>query len=813
MDQEQSIGRTWLLYALLAAATLAAYWPTLSNDFVNYDDPTYVTENVHVLKGLTRSGAAWAFQAGEAGNWHPLTWFSHMLDVKFFGVKPAAHHAVSLLFHIVNSVLVFLVLRRMTGALWRCALVAALFALHPLHVESVAWVSERKDVLSAFFFLLTLGAYSAYVGSTANRLRAGFYVLALVLFALGLMSKPMLVTVPCVLLLLDFWPLGRLRLSILYPPSSILASAAPPSASILPPPSSILVPSALPLRRVLLEKVPFLALAIGSSVITYIAQGTAVSSLEAVSVESRIANALVSYVSYLGKTIWPVDLAVFYPFEKNLPGTWVLGAALLLAGLTYGCVRQLRRSPWLAFGWFWFLGTLVPVIGLVQVGAQSMADRYTYIPSIGLFIALAWAVERLASARLSLKPLAVGCAVAGIAACGVLTWRQAGYWHDSTALFEHAIASTKDNWVAHSNLGSKLLAQGKLDMAEPHLVEALRIKPNWAEALVNLGTLRGKQGRVGEGEELLKRAQDIKPTASGYYNLGVQMVEQGKFAEAETQYLEALKLSSGFVEARYNLGIARAKQGRADEAARDYTAVIQLRPGYADARLSLGALLAGQKKYDQAIAQFQEILRIAPDNGDAHFNLAAALEAKGDLPGAATHYAEACRLRPQDVDARLALGLVLVYQGRMPEAATNLAEVLRMRPEARAHYFLAIALHTQGKVTEALPHYREAVRLAPKVPLYLNDLAWLLATHPDDRVRDGAEAVRLAESACQLSGGKEARFWGTLDAAYAEAGRFDEAVATATKARDLAQAAGQNDIAAAAEQRLQLYRQKKPYRQ
>jgi tetratricopeptide (TPR) repeat protein len=537
-----------------------------------------------------------------------------------------------------------------------------------------------------------------------------------------------------------------------------------------------------------------------------------VSSLEALPLEFRISNALISYLRYALKMVWPANLAVFYPLPRAWPPEWVAGAALVVVVVSVLALRLARRAPWLAFGWFWYLGTLVPVIGIVQVGQQAMADRYSYIPLIGLFVVVAWAGAEAARRWPKTRPWLAAGALAALAVCGGLTWRQTACWKSSTSLFEHALAATRDNYVAHNNLGALLSKAGDLAGAESHFAEAVRIKPNYAEGLGNLGSCREKQGRSAEAEELFARSLKAHPTAEAHYNLAILLTQQGRIEEAHAQYEAALRLKPKYVEAWYNLGTLESKQGRPAEAARDYAEALRLKPGHVESHLSLGAMLAGEKKFEEAMAHFRAVLKTAPDNADAHFNLAAALNAQGDYAGAEIHFAEACRLHPEDVEARKSLGLALLYQGKMAEAAAQFREVLRAQPDARMQYCLGLALDSQGQAAEALVHYREAARLSPGEPLYLNVLAWFLATNPKPELRNGPEAVRLAEKACQLSGGKEARLWGTLDAAYAEVGRFADAQATAAKARDLALAAGQPDIARQAEERMALYRAGKPYR-
>jgi tetratricopeptide (TPR) repeat protein len=789
---------------LLAFVTVGVYWPVAKQGFINFDDPDYVSSNPRAQAGLTMESIRWAFGSSYSSNWHPLTWLSHMLDCQLYDLKPAGHHITNLLFHIANSLLLFGLLQRLTGALWRSAFAAALFALHPLHVESVAWVSERKDVLSAFFFLLTVGAYARYAEAQSLRSKvqspgadaprttqhaSGYYVLALSLFALGLMSKPMLVTLPLVMLLLDHWPLRRLGQSAIS-----FGGAA--------------------FRRLVGEKVPFLALSLASCVVTFLAQRQvgAVHSLEDLPLRFRVANAIISYVRYSAKMIWPANLSVLYPLPAAWPIEWVLGAALLLAGITAWSLWRFSRAPYLAVGWFWYLGTLVPVIGLIQVGNQAMADRYTYIPLIGLMVMAVWSAAEIPERWPATRHWVAASGVAVLGACAVLTRQQLPHWRTSVTLFEHALTVTSRNVVAHNNLGACLLNEGNVAAAESHFAEAVRLRPGYLDAVLNLGISYERQGRTNDAFELVQRAAQMRPSPQAEYDLARLLFQQGKLVEAESHYQSALKLKPEFAEAWYHLGVLHTRQGRPEAAAQDYVAALRANPAFAQAHLDLGALLGGQKKFEEAIAHFNAVLRTDPDNADAHFNIAMVRNTQGDFAGAATHYAAAARLRPDDIDTHQNLALAFLFQGKLPEAATQFQIVLRARPGAWAHYYLALALDGQGQAAEAAAHYREAIRLEPKAPLYLNDLAWLLATCPRNDTRNGDEAVRLAEEACRLSGGKVARFWGTLDVAYAEAGRFEEAATTAAKARDLALAAGQPDIAQAAEERLALYRARKPYR-
>ena len=473
----------------LTIATLTVYWQAGNHEFINYDDITYVTGNPHLQAGFSPEGIIWAFTSGYAGNWHPLTWISHILDIQLYGMDPGRHHLTNVLFHIGNTLLLFLVFRRMTGALWRSAFIAAIFALHPLHVESVAWIAERKDVLSTFFWMLTMGAYVWYVE------RRGFlrYLLVLLFFILGLMAKPMLVTLPFVLLLLDYWPLSRFQFGH-------------QNGSIVIQRKSVVI-------RLICEKIPLFALAAASCIVTLFAQqsGGAVCSFSAFPINIRIANALVSYVGYIVKMLWPHQLAVLYPHPGMLPWIQVIGACLLLVFISMLAVMALKRYPWLIVGWVWYIVTLVPVIGLVQVGSQAMADRYTYVPLIGIFIMIAFGVPELLSGwryrKIGLSTMAVACLLVLMAT----TWFQVRYWANSVTLFERALAVTENNYVLHSNLGVTLFSKGKVDEAIGHFHDAMRINPRYAKAHNNLGTALIHKGKVKKAIAHFREALRIRP--------------------------------------------------------------------------------------------------------------------------------------------------------------------------------------------------------------------------------------------------------------------------------------------------------------
>jgi tetratricopeptide (TPR) repeat protein len=794
--------------AALLCGTFAAYAFVLRAGFINYDDIDYVTNNHYVKSGLTPHGVAWAFTTGYASNWHPLAWISLMLDSQLYGLRAAGFHLTNLLFHAANSVLLLATLRKMTGALWPSAFVAALFAWHPLHVESVAWIAERKDVLSAFFWLLTMLFYCRYVEALREKSprTKKLYFLTLLFFICGLMSKPMVVTLPFVLLLMDYWPLKRV-----YESKSATYEAKDGGPENQSAHSKA---GAISFGRILLEKIPFFSLALVSCVVTFVAQrvGGAVAPLEIVPLTQRIQNVPVSYVQYLIKMLWPSDLAVFYPLEPHWPVWKWAGAALLLVTISAAAIALAKKRPYLAVGWFWYVGTLVPVIGLVQVGEQALADRYTYLPLIGIFIALAWGVDDLTRtwpARCAFLKLA---ATAVLVACICLTTVQAGYWKDPITLFRHDLAVAKDNSVAHANIGEALDKQGKTEEAKAEFMKAMNLpgspralnglgelyaregdtakavsyfnaafrkRPLYSDAHYNFGNLLAIQGKYFEAAEHYALALREKPnSADAYNNLGAMCIRLGKTNEAMADFKAALRIDPDFPEAHSQLGGVLLSLGYADAARAEYAQAVRLKPGSVASRLRLGLLLGQKGELDEAIFQFLDVTKREPTNIAAYYNLAAAYAAQNKLDAAAENFAIAARLDPKDADVR----------GR-----------------------LAATLAVQGKTEEAVKVYREALRLKPDWPLPLRDLAWLLATNPKPAVRNGEEAVKLAEHANALLPKPNPIFLEALDAAYAEAGRFDDAIKTAEKVRQLATTAQQKQVADRAAQRIALYKTGKPF--
>ncbi len=632
---------------------LAVYWQVGGDAFVNIDDGLYVTDNPMVLRGVTSEGVSWAFSTFHAANWHPLTWLSHMLDVTLFGPSPGWHHRVNVLLHLLNTELLFFVLWGMTGGLWQSAFVAALFGVHPLHVESVAWVAERKDVLSTFFWISTMGAYLRYV----RRPGAGRYAAVMVLFALGLMSKPMLVTLPFVLLLLDVWPLAR------------LAQEGPAKPRPAQPPGATL-------QRLVLEKVPLLLMSAASCAVTYVAQARSatVSSLDNLPFASRIANASASSVTYLWQTLWPSGLAVFYPHPETmsaaLPAWRIAGSILLLCALSLLALRQARRRPFLAAGWFWYLGTLVPVIGLVQVGAQAHADRYTYLPLIGIFVAVAWGVPALVPER-RFRRLALGTA-AGVtlAALSAAAWVQAGYWRNSVTLFSRATAASRGNWFALNQLGLAYGDNGQNDRAISFYIESLRLRPAYPEAWNNLGHTYDKLGRDGEAVACYREALRIRPDfAEAWYNTGVTSEKLGRSEEAMACYREAVRLRPAHALAWYNLGGLVARLGRLPEAIGYFREAARLRPDYAPARYNLGLACARLGRLDEAIGHFRDAVRLQPDHADALYNLGVVEGRLGRFPEAIGHFRDAVRVRPDFAGGWQGLGLAYEKTGNPRDAA------------------------------------------------------------------------------------------------------------------------------------------------
>jgi Flp pilus assembly protein TadD len=616
---------------LLVAMTLAVYWPAVHCDFLNIDDTFYFTANHHVQTGLKPANIVWAFTTGYSSNWHPLTWLSLMLDAELFGKGPSGPHFTNLLLHLANTVLVFLLFRRLTAATWRSAFVAALFAWHPLHVESVAWIAERKDVLSTFFGLWALLFYAVYAqGVTGDQpspgsgtggtdratqtesIRSRFtfhvsrsYWLALLFFVLSLMSKPMLVTLPLVMLLLDWWPLQRIADCGLG-----IADAKSSARSVVGSPLH-------KFNRLLVEKWPFFLLSAISCVVTFIVQqkGGSVASLMKISLAGRIENIFVSYARYLGKTFWPVNLAVLYPHPGHWDAGLVVFSLLLFIGLSVAAVWLGRKHPYVPVGWYWFVGTLVPVIGLVQVGIQSMADRYTYLPLMGVFLVVAWSFDE-ARVKWRLPESLVIFLMGTILLAGAgVTRSQLSYWRDSETLFRHTLAVTENNYLACNNLGTSLSEKGQLAEAIDCFQRSLRIKPDNADALCNMGNAMTRSGRWNEAVDYYHRALQINPDqADVLSNLGMVLVNQKQYAGAMAYCEQAVRVNPDSPTAHNNLATVLFIERRFDEAARHYREALRLQPDNPQIYSNLGDTLLQLGQAAAAVEFYQAALRLNPNN-------------------------------------------------------------------------------------------------------------------------------------------------------------------------------------------------------
>jgi tetratricopeptide (TPR) repeat protein len=754
--------RDLAISAGLLALTLAAYWSVGSFEFLRYDDNQYVFENPHVAFGLNGPDLRWALTANVTGHWHPLTVLSHQLDVQLFGLKSGGHHAVNLAFHAINSLLVYWLFRRMTGEAWCSAMVAALFAMHPLNVESVAWIAERKNVLSTFLGLLSLIAYVGYV----RKPRFWRYLLVLVLFALGLTAKSMLVTLPFVFLLLDLWPLGRIAL----PASSSTEKESPPESAVANEKRQAATKRDRSKRRsnrrpprfagnsrdfwqsasrLILEKTPFFVLSLLCSAATVVFMKGLISSLEVVSMPVRLGNALPAYVAYLGKTFWPFSLAARYPLNLKPDSLPVFLSLLTLVAISVLAVWMLRRRRlYFAVGWFWFLGTLVPVIGLVHVGQQSMADRYAYTPLIGIFVMLVWGAADLA--RTWRIPPAIVAAVGAsiLLGCFFRTRDQLQYWRNTEALYVHALDLIPENFPLHKSLFASCLEQNRFDESMAHARAYLKYRPDDAD----VHTL-----------------------------LAATAIERKRWDEAEAHLKIALKANS---------------------------------PSYAAAHSHYGVLLSQRGNREEALNHFREAVRVAPDNTAIRENFAKAATAAGKWDDAAQQWRAVLRLDPRSAQAAGTLAEILLKQGRFDEAEIYGRQAIEIDPQNLDYlHNLAAVLLCAGKTRDAMAEWRKILRLQPDNVAALNDIAWIDATSADPALRNRTEAVNFAEKAAQLTKQRSIDVLDSLAAAYAEAGRFAEAVAAATKAVELAESSKRADQAAEIRIRVALYQSKKPYRE
>jgi tetratricopeptide (TPR) repeat protein len=761
----------------LAAAVLATYARTWGKDFdfINYDDDYYVTDNPHVQAGLTAEGLRWAFSSlFDADSWHPLTWLSLQLDAQLFGTPAAGYHRTNVLLHAANTVLLFWLLKRLTGAVWPSAAVAAFFGLHPAHVEAVAWVTARKDVLSTHFWLLATIAYTWYV----ERPGVGRYLLLLLFFALGLMAKPMLVTLPAVLLLLDYWPLARRQNS---------------------------------LRRLLLEKLPLMALVIPVVLLTLWSQPAGARAPTGVTPFDRVANALVSYVEYLRIAFWPVDLAILYPHPSAAPPAWqAVAAGVLLAALTCAFVRSGRTRGYFAVGWLWFLGTLVPVIGLVQhvgmSGPGALADRYTYVPYIGLFIVPAWAVADFCGRESRRMIFAAGLAGAALAWCLVLTWRQIDTWRDSEALWRHALAVTKNNSGAHAMLGKALADRGRTAGAVEQFEEALCLDPDNPTTHVNLAVALAALGKLDRAATHLERSLQLRP--------GEAVTPSGPDTAAEAAKrlppIERRQLAL----THFNLGSVREQQGRPREAAAEYEIAFAFDPQLTEAGVSLAESLTQRGAFEQARQQLDRMLESKPPPPRLHLVHAALgrlFKRQGKLAEALECYDRALQMHEDFAEAWNNKGAALEWLGRAEEAAECYGRAVALRPnEVAYHLNLGYAQYLCGAEESAQVQYRAALHLQPNWPASALAEAWARATHPDASRRDGKLALRMATLVSQATDDQLRLTLEARAAAHAELGQFDEAVMWQRRA---VERGADPALRAAAIQRLHLYEHCQPYRE
>ena len=744
MQRAQRLPTSRLIYFGLGLITLALYLPALHHGFVEYDDQQYVTENPRVQAGLTWKGLRWAF-GFYAGNWHPLAWLSHMLDCQLFAANAGGHHLTSILLHVASTLLLFSVLSRLTGMMWRSAAVAALFAWHPLHVESVAWVAERKDVLCGFFWMLTLWCY---VHFTAQRSPIRYFF-TLGSFVLCLMAKPMGVTLPFVLLLLDYWPLKRI-------------SAFPFQFSNL--------------KAMLLEKIPFLALSAIACGLTMRAQQIAIVSTAGLTIPQRIAHMFVAYNHYIVAMFVPRHLAVYYPYQIHLATLTLVGAVIVLGLVTLLAAINWRQRPYFIIGWLWYLGTLVPVIGLVQVGDQAWADRYTYLPLIGLFIALVWVTADLIKKIAILRSLSVVVALSLM----FTTSLQLGYWKNTRTLFEHADQVTPNNYMAITVLGSLLAKEHKYAEAMTYYQQALRYEPTFPEA---------------------------------HFFMGDALDEEGKLDEAIAEYQQALWFKPTQEQTHIFIGIALGKQKKYDEAMAHYQAALKINTDSAVAQNNLARILHTLGRFDEAVAHYHAALEIDPKLELAQNNLGVLLIQQGQLAEGTRHLREALRLKPGDPETEFNLALALNQQQQWSEAADLFQKHLTARAaDPKAHAELAVALLHLNKTREAMSQYASALLIQPDFPEALNGLAWILSTDINGDNRNGNEAVKMAERAVELSQRNDPEMLRTLAAAYAETGRFEEAIKTIKQVAEMAGKLNSPQLAKDCADMLESFQKSEPWR-
>jgi protein O-mannosyl-transferase len=665
-----------MVACLLVLVTAAVYSTVLKNDFNYYDDESYITANSHIQKGLSWAGVTWAFSSiGYSDNWHPLTWLSHMLDVQLFGLNPAGHHFTNLFYHLLATLLLFGFLISTTRQLWPGTIVAALFALHPLHVESVAWVAERKDVLSTVFWFATLCAYAHYVRCPNIRR----YFLVFILFALGLMAKPMLVTLPVILLLLDYWPLERLSLNSR---SSVKLSA---------------------------EKLPLLILTIASSIMTAIAQHGALGNLHQYPLLIRASNAIISYCVYLRQAFWPAELSVLYPYPRPQAGYTIL-CLLLFIAITTVIMRSGRKKKYLITGWLWYIVSLVPVIGIMQVGRQAHADRYTYIPLVGIFILIAWGLYSTAGKLTRLKKLFVNVVLSAIfIVMAVKTREQIGYWKNGLTLFTHGFDVTKGNVNedAYYNFGNLLAQAGRTDEAVSCYRKALEINPYHALSHNNLGLLLEKAGRADEAIAHFLKAVETVPKAEAHNNLGTLLAERGRTEEAMVHFLKALEINPDYSDAHYNFGLLLANIGQKDSAIVHYQKALDINPDLAEAHNNLAFLLSTMGRTDEAINHYLKTLELNPKNPGTHNNLGVLLLKMGKTDDAIAQYRKALEINPEAMAPMQNLVLAFMERKQWADATSLLQNALASAKSAGDGPRTQVIKQTLKELNETIRSSRE----------------------------------------------------------------------------------------------------------
>jgi tetratricopeptide (TPR) repeat protein len=702
-------GRELRAVAFLLLLCVTTFWRVSQCDFVGYDDPDYVTRNAHVLAGLSRESVAWAFGNvhGVATYWHPVTWLSHMLDVELFGLKSAAHHLVNLSFHSISVALLFLVLLRMTGEFWRSLVLSAIWAVHPLQVDTVAWVTERKNILSGLFWILTVGAYVRY----AARPSVWRYLLVFASMAVGLMCKPTLVTLPCALLLLDFWPLQRTKWSALI--TRRPATNGNPSMPTFP---------VMPATRVLLEKVPLLTLSFASGLVTILAHER----LQAVALETQLSfqqrfwNALVSYARYLDKTVWPAKLAVFYPHPGWWPVWQIAASVLLLLAITACAVALVRRAPYLLVGWLWFLGVMVPTIGLIQAGSQSMADRFVYLPLVGVLLMVSWGGFDLLE-RLQLKPppLLVPWFVLTVV-LALVAGLQVRHWKNNQTLFARALQVTEKNYLALATVGNDLFEAGRYEEARQFLVAALQMNPAYPVTYTLLGSLYLKLGRFADAEPLFQQALQMTPDyAEGHVAYANALLQQRRFPEAVEHYQSAIRIDPGLAEAYNGLGTLHVRQDKPLEGLAAFETAIRLRPGFTEALQNCGLTLYNQGRIPEAVAKFQEVLRHKPDSVQVLLHLGNARLAQRQFAEALASFRRVLEIDPNSLDALNRVAWMLATQHDLqlrdgPEAVrlARRACELAGRNNPASLNVLAAAYAEVGQFDQAVAQAEQALALA-----------------------------------------------------------------------------------------------------